>query len=215
MQLALRISGILRAEEPTARRTPLYVAIGPEHRMIAATQANMFHFLDPFRCKHSHFKTEKPSAVPSKSKKKKKKSQNESTFLIKWAASAQISPHERTQLIVLDCSWIITVTIVSFAGWRLWTSPPAHGSLLPFHIDVQTLAVNCWKERLAVCIRPSVSCNNFSINQSLSLVSLFFLSFWVLCLFPPHCRSSARWLSEALKAIQVELVPFITALHRG
>lgn len=98
MQLALRISGILRAEEPTARRTPLYVAIGPEHRMIAATQANMFHFLDPFRCKHSHFKTEQPSAVPSKSKKKKNISYKMSSFSSDLSPRAHSANCPRLQL---------------------------------------------------------------------------------------------------------------------
>lgn len=61
---------------------------------MAVTQANMFHFLDPFG-------NSKPSTVPSKKKK------------INIA---------HTELIVLYYSLLIAMTIVSLAGWKIRTS---------------------------------------------------------------------------------------------
>lgn len=78
---------------------------------------------------------------------------------------------------------------------------PAHGSLLLFHIDAQTLAVNYWKECLTAGVWLTVFWNNFFINQTVSLVSLSSLFFWVFCLLLLRCCSSAH---KRLSVTQVE-----------
>lgn len=70
---------------------------------------------------------------------------------------------------------------------------PAHGSSLLFHPDVQTSAVNAWKECLTVWVCLTVLRNNFSINQILPLVSLsVFFFFWLLCLVLLPCVDTQR-----------------------
>ncbi len=74
--------------------------------MIAVTQANMFHFLDPFDV--STVFQNLDSAVQKKKKKK-----------INIA---------HTELIVLYYSLLIAATIMSLAGWKIRTSsqPTVH-----------------------------------------------------------------------------------------
>lgn len=155
-----------------------------------------FHFLDPFRCEpcnssHATFR----SATGKKENLK-------SRLLVKCAALAQnLCPQAHWA----NCPLLQSGNNSDYCVFCLLENQnklPAHGSLLLFHTNVQTLAVNSWKECLTVWVCITVFWNNFSINQTLSLVSLsfhFFFFFWVLFLFCRHCWSltkdsqSSRW----------------------
>lgn len=126
-------------------------------------------------------------------KNEKKRGGIKSTLLVKWAASAQnLCPQAHWANCPLLQFGNNSDYIVSFCRLENQNKLPAHCSLLLFHIDVQTLAVNYWKERLTVwvCLSLSDCLLKQLLHQSYPMSCVLVMPPFLFCLFLLHCCSS-------------------------